>query len=69
VFEPFVRGRGAAASPVPGSGIGLALVRRIAEAHGGRVEARRLPRGMAFVLRLPGPPGGAAPAPVPAESR
>jgi signal transduction histidine kinase len=66
VFEPFMRGRRAADSAVPGSGIGLALVRRIAEAHGGQVEARRLPRGMAFILRLPGAAGGPAPAPVPA---
>ena len=53
MFEPFFRGRGAAESQAPGSGIGLALVRRIAEAHGGSVEARPLERGIAFVLRVP----------------
>jgi signal transduction histidine kinase len=53
VFEPFFRGRRAAESQAPGSGIGLALVRRIAEAHGGTVEARPLERGMAFAIRLP----------------
>jgi signal transduction histidine kinase len=53
VFEPFFRGRGAADSQAPGSGIGLALVRRIAEAHGGSVEARPLERGIAFVFRVP----------------
>jgi signal transduction histidine kinase len=53
VFEPFFRGRGAAESQAPGSGIGLALVHRIAEAHGGSVEARPLARGLAFVLRVP----------------
>ncbi len=53
VFEPFFRGRGAADSQAPGSGIGLALVRRIAEAHGGAVEVRALARGVAFVLHLP----------------
>ena len=53
VFEPFFRGRRAAESQAPGSGIGLSLVRRIAEAHGGTVEVRPLPRGLAFVLRVP----------------
>jgi signal transduction histidine kinase len=69
VFEPFFRGRRASESQAPGSGIGLALVRRIVEAHGGTVEARTLPRGAAFVLRLPAaavaeqadPAGAAAP--------
>ena len=53
VFEPFFRGRRASDSQAPGSGMGLALVRRIAEAHGGSVEARPLAQGLAFVLRVP----------------
>jgi signal transduction histidine kinase len=40
IFEPFVRGRAAAAARVAGNGLGLSIVRRVAEAHGGRVEVR-----------------------------
>ena len=53
-FEPFVRGRRAAEAQTPGSGLGLALVRRVAEAHGGEVVAGRSEAGGARVaLTLP----------------
>jgi two-component system sensor histidine kinase HydH len=36
-----------------GSGLGLALCRRILEAHGGSIELEATPRGASFVLALP----------------
>lgn len=54
VFEPFYRGRDLAAGRVPGSGLGLALVRHVAEAHGGRVTVASRPgKGTTFTLSLP----------------
>ncbi len=54
VFEPFYRGRTAVADQVPGSGLGLSLVRRIADAHGGRVELTTEPgHGSTFTICLP----------------
>jgi len=53
LFEPFFRGRDGATAGVPGSGLGLSLVRHIAEAHGGRVTVETGPEGAAFTLRLP----------------
>lgn len=37
----------------PGSGLGLALARALAEAHGGSLTARSAPQGAAFTLALP----------------
>jgi signal transduction histidine kinase len=62
VFEPFFRGRDASAGGVPGSGLGLSLVRHVATAHGGRVAVASQPGGgSAFTLHLPtAAPGEAA---------
>ncbi|MBI1850169.1 MAG: response regulator, partial [Planctomycetes bacterium] len=55
VFEMFERGERSPKQRVDGLGIGLTLVRRIVELHGGSVEARSEGpgRGSEFVLRLP----------------
>jgi signal transduction histidine kinase len=53
IFEPFYRLPGASERE-GGVGLGLALVKRIAELHGGRVHCEDRPGGGAsFVLRLP----------------
>ena len=54
IFEPFYRGADAVARQIQGSGLGLALVRRIVEAHGGRVTvASREREGTTFTIVLP----------------
>lgn len=73
IFEPFHHAatRGADDARVPGSGLGLPVVRRIVEAHGGRVWVESPPRtqpgsvsrlfsGAKFVLEIPAPGGSAA---------
>ena len=54
IFERFVRGTPAGTRSVRGSGIGLALVKHIAESHGGRAWVERTASGGAtFVVLLP----------------
>ena len=54
IFERFVRGSAGKEKQVRGSGIGLALVRHIAESHGGTawVESR-MSEGSTFVITVP----------------
>lgn len=53
LFEPFFRGRDAAASGIPGVGLGLALVQQIVEAHGGSVGVASEATGTTVTLHLP----------------
>jgi len=52
IFEPFYRGQ--PQKNIPGTGLGLPIVKRIAEMHGGRVEVQTVPGGgSAFRVFLP----------------
>jgi signal transduction histidine kinase len=55
IFEPFYRGREAVARQIHGSGLGLHLVRRIIESHGGTISVdTEIGRGSTFTIDLPG---------------
>ena len=62
VFEPFLQGEGGTTRRVAGLGLGLTIVRRIIEAHGGHVEAasQGIGLGATFRLHLPAVTGGVA---------
>jgi heavy metal sensor kinase len=54
IFEPFVRLDAARARETGGSGLGLALARSIAVAHGGDISVQSAPgSGSRFTMRLP----------------
>lgn len=52
IFEPFYRGKGDEASNVPGVGLGLTLVKRLVEAHMGKLEVRSSDQGALFSILL-----------------
>ena len=53
IFERFYRGSTAQHAGRRGSGIGLSLVKHIAEAHGGRITVNSDDKGTAFQIALP----------------
>lgn len=57
IFEPFVRGAESTSRRIRGTGIGLAMVRQIARAHGGDVSVTSVPgEGSVFTIRVPALP-------------
>lgn len=57
IFDPFFRGRRALSDQIHGTGLGLNLVKKIAEAHGGAVEVKSEPmKGTEFTIRIPAAP-------------
>ena len=55
VFDRFVRGEGDSAGSF---GLGLSIVRAVAEAHGGSVTVEDAQPGARFVVRIPAVPAG-----------
>jgi signal transduction histidine kinase len=58
LFEPFHRGAAARlATGLPGSGLGLSIVRAVVESHGGAIHAEaRSEGGLSVIVRLPEKP-------------
>jgi signal transduction histidine kinase len=54
IFEPFFRGKDATTNQVRGNGLGLSLVKKIVEAHGGHISVdSKIGRGSTFTIYLP----------------
>jgi len=59
VFDEFYRVRGEQTAAIPGTGLGLSLVKRLAELHDGTVAvSSSLGKGSEFVVSLPALPAG-----------
>jgi signal transduction histidine kinase len=57
IFDAFFRGRRAIQDQVHGTGLGLNLVKRIVEAHGGTIRVMSQPmQGAVFIVRIPAAP-------------
>ena len=53
IFEPFYRSE---ETKTKGTGLGLAMTKKIVERHGGTIEALNTPQGLAFHITLPSNP-------------
>ncbi|HEY3840905.1 MAG TPA: HAMP domain-containing sensor histidine kinase [Bryobacteraceae bacterium] len=57
IFDPFFRGRRAVQDQIHGTGLGLNLVKKIVEAHGGTIRVKSEPmKGSEFIVRIPAAP-------------
>lgn len=57
IFDPFFRGRRAVQDQIHGTGLGLNLVKKIVEAHGGTISVKSEPmKGTEFIVRIPAAP-------------
>jgi signal transduction histidine kinase len=57
VFDAFFRGRRAVQDQVHGTGLGLNLVKKIVEAHGGSIRLKSEPmKGTEFIVQIPAAP-------------
>jgi len=57
IFDAFFRGRRAVRDQIHGTGLGLNLVKKIVEAHGGTVDVQSEPgAGTTFIVKLPALP-------------
>ena len=54
IFDPFFRGARAVQDQIHGTGLGLSLVKKIVEAHGGTIRVKSEPmKGAEFIVTLP----------------
>jgi signal transduction histidine kinase len=61
IFDAFYRGKRASQEQIHGAGLGLNLVKKIVEAHGGSIRVESKPdEGAQFIVRLPAAAAGAA---------